>query len=232
MGNNEPPGFIAAEDLRVGDVLFIGEGKETVVTRKVLERAPPGETFTTYNFEVKDFHTYFVGNAGVWVHNAEKTDCERVFDVWQHFKDKGDANWDAYLRVSKSLPNATTDILKKTIKEVSKLHKTQTPSWNAISLPRPRLQHTFDRHKTHWGFDAAENWGASNEAVITQRIQSHINDPLTDLVEGCYRGKPATFYINTDTGLAVVKDAVGDLTAGVKFSSQQVYYLLKKLSVN
>jgi len=24
----------------------------------------------TYNFEVGDFHTYFVGESGVWVHNA------------------------------------------------------------------------------------------------------------------------------------------------------------------
>jgi hypothetical protein len=31
--------------------------------------AAAGTTFTTYNFEVQDFHTYFVGDDGVWVHN-------------------------------------------------------------------------------------------------------------------------------------------------------------------
>ncbi|HKY36566.1 MAG TPA: SpvB/TcaC N-terminal domain-containing protein [Polyangiaceae bacterium] len=29
-----------------------------------------GATGTTYNLEVSDFHTYFVGNAGIWVHNC------------------------------------------------------------------------------------------------------------------------------------------------------------------
>jgi hypothetical protein len=36
----------------------------------VPEQAPEGQTFTTYNFEVEQDHTYFVGEAGVWVHNA------------------------------------------------------------------------------------------------------------------------------------------------------------------
>ncbi|EGE24746.1 hypothetical protein EA1_07012, partial [Moraxella catarrhalis O35E] len=27
-------------------------------------------TDTVYNFEVQDFHTYHIGEYGVWVHNA------------------------------------------------------------------------------------------------------------------------------------------------------------------
>jgi hypothetical protein len=29
------------------------------------------EPVTVYNFQVEDFHTYYVGECGVWVHNAE-----------------------------------------------------------------------------------------------------------------------------------------------------------------
>jgi hypothetical protein len=43
------------------------------------QNAPPGETFTTYNFEVEDFHTYFVGDGGVWVHNTGRSPCEEVY---------------------------------------------------------------------------------------------------------------------------------------------------------
>lgn len=35
-------------------------------------------TATVYNLEVEDFHTYYVGNAGIWVHNASSValnDC-------------------------------------------------------------------------------------------------------------------------------------------------------------
>jgi len=39
----------------------------------------------TYNFEVGDFHTYFVGESGVWVHNA----CEKgASAVWRALR-----NW-------------------------------------------------------------------------------------------------------------------------------------------
>ena len=27
-----------------------------------------------YNLEVENFHTYFVGNSGLWVHNLKKSD--------------------------------------------------------------------------------------------------------------------------------------------------------------
>jgi len=38
---------------------------------KVIGLHYTGKTETVYNFEVKDFHTYFVGNknGGMWVHN-------------------------------------------------------------------------------------------------------------------------------------------------------------------
>ena len=50
------------------------------------ERGPPlGEqVWTTYNFEVADWHTYFVGNQGLWVHNRG-VDCQTLmsFVNWE-----------------------------------------------------------------------------------------------------------------------------------------------------
>ena len=38
---------------------------------RTAKRAKPEHLYTTtvYNLEVEDFHTYYVGKAGVWVHN-------------------------------------------------------------------------------------------------------------------------------------------------------------------
>jgi len=53
-------------DLNPGDGVTTANGGSATITANLRERAPPGQTFTTYNFEVEEFHTYFVGAAGVW----------------------------------------------------------------------------------------------------------------------------------------------------------------------
>jgi hypothetical protein len=68
-------------DLNTGDVLTTTSGKSVTVTSNSRQRAPPGETFSTYNFEVEDFHTYFVGQSGLWVHNEGKSKCEEMMSI-------------------------------------------------------------------------------------------------------------------------------------------------------
>jgi hypothetical protein len=61
-------------DLEPGEVLRLTGGGLAEVVDVRLETAPGNSTFTTYNMEVEDWHTYFVGGGGaapgVWVHNA------------------------------------------------------------------------------------------------------------------------------------------------------------------
>ena len=60
-------GFVYAGNLRAGDILVNVNGDKVVlekVQHEILE-CP----VKVYNFEVEDFHTYFVGEEGVWVHN-------------------------------------------------------------------------------------------------------------------------------------------------------------------
>lgn len=66
-----------AGEIRTGDRLSLSDGDIAKVTEVDYEHSDSGQPFTTYNFEVEDFHTYFVsgGSAdaeaeGVWVHNA------------------------------------------------------------------------------------------------------------------------------------------------------------------
>ena len=61
-------GWTDAVNLRAGDVLVLVNGEYVVVEKiqhEILE-----SPVTVYNFQVEDFHTYYVTNAGVLVHNS------------------------------------------------------------------------------------------------------------------------------------------------------------------
>ena len=61
----EGKGWIDSIDLKPGmQLVNYGGGNLTVVGLEPTHQSP-----ITYNFEVKDFHTYFVGQQQVWVHN-------------------------------------------------------------------------------------------------------------------------------------------------------------------
>jgi hypothetical protein len=63
-------GWTRAADLRAGDVLVLSNGEYVVVEfvqHEILE-----SPVKVYNFEVEDFHTYFVGESAVLVHNICK----------------------------------------------------------------------------------------------------------------------------------------------------------------
>ena len=61
-------GWTSAVDLRAGDILVMLNGEYVVVEQVQHELLESPET--TYNFEVADFHTYYVGKSAVLVHNT------------------------------------------------------------------------------------------------------------------------------------------------------------------
>ena len=62
-------GFIKAGELIVGDELLDVNGNVLLVENFDVELTE--KPVTVYNFQVEDFHTYYVGENCVWVHNAE-----------------------------------------------------------------------------------------------------------------------------------------------------------------
>lgn len=80
--------FVPASDLQPGDRLSLPEGRSASVLSIRHERAAAGSTFTTYNFEVADHHTYFVGKQGVWVHNKGATPCQFAAAKFEKSYDK------------------------------------------------------------------------------------------------------------------------------------------------
>ena len=71
-------GWIGAIHLRAGDLLVLQSGEYVVI--EMIQHEILESPITVYNFEVEDFHTYYVGNNSVLVHNmcAKKADIKQV----------------------------------------------------------------------------------------------------------------------------------------------------------
>ena len=104
----EEKGWVAAGDLEVGDVLCTADGDEVEVTDLELEKL--AEPITVYNLEVEDFHTYFVGEYGVLVHNNCFTkNSDGSYNIELHYKDGWtDAQKAAADKKVAALSNSTT----------------------------------------------------------------------------------------------------------------------------
>ena len=65
-------GFVPARELKERDNLLLSDGSKVEIESLKTEHVEIPET--TYNFEVKDFHTYYVSHSNVLVHNV----CEKA----------------------------------------------------------------------------------------------------------------------------------------------------------
>lgn len=90
-------GWTAACRLRAGDILVLQSGKYVIVEKvqhEILE-----SPITVYNFEVEDFHTYYVGESAVLVHNVcgnrNTADQNAVIQLAKEAKKSGLSRTDA-----------------------------------------------------------------------------------------------------------------------------------------
>ncbi len=65
--NIENTQWTQAKDLVSGDVALSADGARLPIASIEID----DQSETVYNFEVEEYHTYFVGEVGVWVHNAD-----------------------------------------------------------------------------------------------------------------------------------------------------------------
>jgi hypothetical protein len=87
----EGRGWVPAGELEPGDQVESADGGDL----EVASTEDSGRVETVYNFEVEEFHTYFVGEGAAWVHNdCEKTPEEieklkgELDDIEKQLKDK------------------------------------------------------------------------------------------------------------------------------------------------
>ena len=72
----EGNGFVNAGELQLNDILVTSKGEIYPVEGICVEVVDIPEK--VYNFQVEDFHTYYVGENGIWVHNK----CGNTSDDW------------------------------------------------------------------------------------------------------------------------------------------------------
>lgn len=65
----EGKGWVFADELEAGDRLQKDDGSDLTIDR--IEFVKLNEPVTVYNFTVEDYHTYYVTDLGIWVHNTE-----------------------------------------------------------------------------------------------------------------------------------------------------------------
>ncbi len=99
-------GFVKAEDLRIGYTLLQLDGSTEKISRIVVENL--GAPVKVYNFEVEDWHTYYVADKGVLVHNVtqlcKKNGNEDVLWTnhgYKHFPNKNQS-WNQIVKSTKS----------------------------------------------------------------------------------------------------------------------------------
>ena len=78
--------WIEAKELKTSDKLLLSDGTCAIINSVAVETLENPET--TYNFEVEDFHTYFVSESNVLVHNRCK-EVEAVAKKLGYSKVKG-----------------------------------------------------------------------------------------------------------------------------------------------
>ncbi len=75
--------WVSAKDLKSGDKVLLSDGSYGIIDSVVIDDLQDEEV--TYNFEVEDYHTYFVGESHVCVHNANCASARRkaVREAWK-----------------------------------------------------------------------------------------------------------------------------------------------------
>jgi RHS repeat-associated protein len=93
-----------------------------------------------------------------------------------------------------------------------------------LSRTPRNLQKFFGKHGADFGLTG--NWNPARAAEASRAIHQHINKPGVNPIKGSYRGKPATHYLDSSTGLNVVADPAGNFVTGYKLSPQQMRDIL------
>ena len=101
--------FIRAEELKIGFTLLLSDG--TPVRIEAIEKECLSVPETTYNFEVADFHTYYVSDSKVLVHNDCKgASKKQKFEDWLN---EGEANYVVYKGIDSKSKEVYTGITKQ-----------------------------------------------------------------------------------------------------------------------
>ena len=147
-------GWVEAGALKHGDVLFLKSGEQTKVNYIYSEQCK--KPVKVYNFEVEDFHTYFVGENGILVHNTCSVSTQRrkaVKEAWKQERKmvattgRGSRKWNSKQKVQLLTRGKVRGYQGHHIKSVNS-YPSKAGNWRNIQF-LTRKEHL----RAHWG-----NW--------------------------------------------------------------------------
>jgi RHS repeat-associated protein len=145
-------GWTFVKDLKAGDLLVSSDGSKLAIDK--IEKEP--RKATVYNFEVKDFNSYFVSNLGVWVHNCS---------VLRYALKSQDLDWRG---AGKSWRDAVNLAFSKTGVDKSGFTATKwAKNVNGKSFPvewRSKNGAEVSIDYAHYGVDRNGNWASGPDA--------------------------------------------------------------------
>jgi RHS repeat-associated protein len=136
-------GWTEVRDLRVWDLLVTSDGLKIAIDK--IEKEP--RVTTVYNFEVEDFHSYFVSNLGIWVHNCRvvssrfannpiasqvETLDDKLYNMWNKgsYYEIGDSLLDHYNRHAKEV--SATDLAQYVRKAEGFAQNLRGATWSYV----------------------------------------------------------------------------------------------------
>ena len=141
-------GWTSAIELRAGDQLQLVNGE--YVTVEKVQHELLEELVKVYNFEVEDFHTYYVGtDVQVLVHNTgcgniesnKKSSSSSGFDKWLN---KGEKKYKVYFGIDEQGNPVYTGITKQTLKDRLYQHNHPNKKSSVQSKNFSRLDVKYD----------------------------------------------------------------------------------------
>jgi hypothetical protein len=202
--------FVAAGDLKLGDDFLLASGIAAELVDIEVEQAADGDSFTTYNFEVSDFHTYFVGADGVWVHNSGDWFCDKVYNAFRNVRKR--------LR-SGNLPAGVDPA------DLAKSEHFTAARWtaqNTANIPKENVAHLYTEALETIRREQAQGWidyfegramplrpNNPNPLEAGHTLLKHVNVTDQDILDrSLATGKAASRFLDKETAEAAISLAI------------------------
>ena len=131
-------GWTEAIHLRAGDILVLVNGEYVIVEKiqhEILE-----EPVTVYNFQVKDYHTYYVADCGVLTHNSCNHTKEWQYERRRFWRKQG----------RNAVENADYGSYVATAENIARMRRGSAPiGWDGFSVELHHvdgIKNNFDKY--------------------------------------------------------------------------------------
>ncbi len=155
--------WVSACDLKKGDRVLLSDGEYGIITSTKTESCEP---FVTYNFEVADFHTYYVGVNGTLVHNmncsTEVIEIETYANKTMKMEDAVNA-WDDFLGPNQHNINPRTGL-----KDANRIFSADSTRSIRFS---PHEMNSLGTTKAHFHFETWNYNANTNILTINNVVQ-------------------------------------------------------------